>query len=316
MSATATGGPVLVYKSDARRGEVWKRVFAAEMPEVDFRFWSSSVETLDATYLVAWTPPDRLQAAFPRLEVLFSVGAGVDQLNLSAIPGHVQTVRMIEPGLSRSLTEYALFGVLALHRDVPLYLADQREGRWSPRPVVVSTDRVVGIMGLGVLGRAVAEAVRDLGFQVRGWSGSSKTIDGVATFSGEGERAAFLGGCDILVCLLPLSDRTHGILSAEIFAALPAGARLLNIGRGGHLVENDLLAALESGHVSSAVLDVLGKEPPPADHPLLRHPRVMITPHVAGTTFPETAARRVIEAIRRHRAGKPLDNVVERSRGY
>jgi glyoxylate/hydroxypyruvate reductase A len=151
---------------------------------------------------------------------------------------------------------------------------------------------------------------------MRGWSASPKTIAGMQTFAGDAELPAFLAGCDILVCLLPLTPRTTGILGAETFAALPRGARLLNVGRGGHLAEPDLLAALRSGQIDCAVLDVLATEPPPADHELFRHPRVIVTPHIASVTHPAPAARRVIAQIRRHRAGEPLEDVIDRSRGY
>jgi len=171
-------------------------------------------------------------------------------------------------------------------------------------------------MGLGVLGRAAAEALRDLGFAVRGWSASEKAIPGVACFAGPDALPGFLGACEILACLLPLTDATRGLLDAEVFSALPAGARLVNVGRGGHVVEADLLAALESGQVSAAMLDVLGTEPPAPDHPLLRHPRVMLTPHVASATHPESAARQVIQVIRRHLDGLPIEHVVDRRQAY
>lgn len=306
----------VVYKSDPVRGGVWKRIFETEAPEMALRVWPDVGDAAETRYLVAWLPPNDLASRFRKLEVLFSTGAGIDQLDLAAIPERVRIVRMIDQDLTSSMVEYACFGVLALHRDVPLYLKDQSEGRWAPRQVRRAADRAVGIMGLGVLGTALADALRPFGFKLRGWSQSRKAIEGMRTYAGPGELQEFLSGTDILVCLLPLTKSTRGILCAELFAALPDGARLLNVGRGGHLVEADLLAALDSGKVDCAVLDVLEEEPPPADHSLLRHPRVIVTPHVASVAHPEPAARRVIEQIRRHEAGQALLDVVDRKRGY
>jgi glyoxylate/hydroxypyruvate reductase A len=308
--------PTLVYKSDPVRGAVWDRVFREEAPDIALEVWSPDAPPLDAAYLVAWTPPEDLERSMPKLEVLFGLGAGVDHLDLDRLPPRVRLVRMVDPNLTRSMIEYVLYAVLALHRDIPVYLADQREGRWAPRPVRRSADRTVGVMGLGVLGRAAAEALRDLGFAMRGWSASAKSIPGIMCFAGPEALPDFLGACEILVCLLPLTDATRGLLNAETLSSLPAGARLVNAGRGGHVVEADLLAALESGHISAAMLDVLAAEPPAADHPLLRHPRVMLTPHVASATHPDSAARQVIRAIRRHRDGLPLEHVVHRRQAY
>jgi glyoxylate/hydroxypyruvate reductase A len=214
------------------------------------------------------------------------------------------------------MVEYAVCGVLALHRDIPIYLRDQRQGQWAPLPVRRAVDRSVGIMGLGVLGAALANALAPFGFKLRGWSRSRRTVDGMETFAGAGEFHTFLGGSEILVVLLPLTDSTRGILDAAAFTALPHGARLLNVGRGGHVVEADLLEALASGRVDCAMLDVLAEEPPPEDHPLMCHPRVIVTPHIASATYPVTAARHVIEQIRRREAGLPLLDVIDRRRGY
>lgn len=305
----------VVYKSDARRGAVWHGVFAAEAPDLALVDWSPKAAA-GARYLVAWTPPGDLARAMPALSVLFNLGAGVDHLSSAAIGEAVSLVRMVDPELTRSMVEYVLLAVLAQHRDLPAYVEAQRDGRWEARPVRRAADHTVGILGLGVLGKAAAAALAGLGFPVRGWSASPKAIDGIETFAGRAALPRFLHGVRSLVCLLPLTDDTRGILDAALFAALPEGAGLVNVGRGGHLVEADLAAALDSGRLASAVLDVLAAEPPPAAHPLFAHPRVIATPHVASTTHPATAARQVIEAVRRHRDGLPMANVVDRTRGY
>ncbi|WP_262297107.1 2-hydroxyacid dehydrogenase [Microvirga sesbaniae] len=309
--------PIAVaYKSDPVRGAVWHEMFQSQLPEASFRIWPEIGIAEEVEYLVAWVPPPDLESALPNLKVLFSIGAGIDQLNLDAIPPHVKVVRMLDPDLTRGMVEYATLGVLALHRDLPHFVADQQAGRWSHRSLHRAVERRVGIMGLGILGHAVAEALQTFGFPLRGWSASPKTIDGMQTFAGLKELGAFLSGCDILICLLPLTDETRGILCRATFEQLPMGARLLNVGRGGHLIEDDLIAALASGRIDCAILDVLQDEPPAADHPLLRHPQVIVTPHIASTTLPQAAAQRVCRLIERHRSGLPMEGVIDRRRGY
>lgn len=305
----------VVYNSDARRGAVWHAVFAAEAPELRLVDWPPC-DPAAARYLVAWAAPDGLAHAMPGLAAYFNIGAGIDHLPLAEIGEAVSIVRMVDAELTRSMVEYVTLAVLAQHRDLPAYLQAQREGRWAALPVRRAAGHTVGILGLGVLGQAVAAALVGLGFPVRGWSASTKRVEGVECFAGRAALPAFLAATRSLVCLLPLTADTRGILDAALFADLPEGAGLINVGRGGHLVEADLLSALESGHLASAVLDVLGREPPPAGHALFGHPRVIATPHVASTSHPATAARQVIRAVRAHQRGEPLDNVVDRRRGY
>lgn len=311
-----TAKPVVLYKADAARGAVWARVFAERAPEFEFRQWRETAEPASAEYLVAWEPPPDLAARLPDLKVLFSSGAGVDQFDLARVPAHVTLVRMVEPGIVEGMVEYATLAVLALHRHLPQYLEQQRESRWAPIKLVAARERRVGVMGLGVLGTAVLERLGAFGFERLGWSRSPKLIPGVTCSAGREALPAFLARCDILVCLLPLTESTRGILNAQLFAALPRGAALVNVARGGHLDAEALLAALDRGQLSAAMLDVTDPEPLPPSHALWRHPRVLITPHVASMTQPETAAAAVIDNVRRHRAGKPLTDVVDRARGY
>ncbi|ALN72648.1 glyoxylate/hydroxypyruvate reductase A [Aureimonas sp. AU20] len=309
--------PILVaYKSDPVRGAVWHDVFRTEAPDMKLVDWDPAGEAASAPYLVAWTPPENLAAAMPKVEAFFCIGAGIDHLPIAAFPPGMDVVRMVDPDLTASMVEYVVMAVLALHRDLPFYVEDARAGRWQARPLRRAADRRVGILGLGVMGQAVAAGLQAFGFPVRGWSASRKSLAGVECFAGGEEREAFLAGTDSLVCLLPLTEATRGILNADLFAQLPKGAALVNVGRGGHLVEADLLAALETGQMSGAVLDVLAAEPPAADDPLLRHPEVWITPHIASATHPAGAARQVIRGIRALRSGQKAENTVDRSRAY
>lgn len=306
----------LVYKADPVRGAEWAALIAAQAPGLAFHVWPATGDPAVVRYLAAWLPPDDILGRFPNLQVLFSVGAGVDQLDLSALPPELPVVRMIESGLTEAMTDYATLAALALHRDLPAYIAQQGDRRWQPIRVLPASARRVGVLGLGVLGRAVLARLAVIGFDCAGWSRSRHHVDGIACFAGGAELPAFLARSDILICLLPLTPDTRGMLNADLFAALPRGAGLVNCGRGGHLDESHLLAALASGQIGAAVLDVTDPEPPAPDHPFWSHPKVLLTPHVASMTQPETAVAAILENIRRHQAGEKLLGLVDRSRGY
>jgi len=305
-----------LYKSATERGAVWARHFASHAPDVPFRIWPDVGDPAAVRYLAAWTLPPDLATTFPNLEVLFCVGAGIDQFDLSQVPPSIPVVRMIEPGLVEGMVEYATLAVLAVHRHWPAYVAQQREGRWQTLPIRTAATRSVGVMGLGVLGQAVIEKLRGFGFRCAAWSRSRHDLQGVECYAGLESLPAFLSRTDILVCLLPLTQATRGILNQRVFDALPKGAAVVNVARGAHVVTEDLLRALETGQVSAAILDVTDPEPLPERHPLWTHPRVIITPHVASQSQPESSAQAVLENVRRHRRGEPLVGLVDRSRGY
>ncbi|PTQ10010.1 glyoxylate/hydroxypyruvate reductase A [Sphingomonas oleivorans] len=306
----------LLYRADPQRGRQWQALFAAEAPDIAFHLWPDMGDPAAIRYLAAWAPPAETFAELPALEVVFSIGAGIDQLDLSRIPGHVRVVRMVEPGIVSGMTEYACLAVLSLHRHMPHYRAAQQEARWAPLRLVPAAERRVGVMGLGQLGRATLAALRPFGFPLAGWSRSPHDIPGVQCFAGEDGLNAFLARTDILLCMLPLTEETRGILSRDLFARLPEGAMLVNAGRGGHLVEADLLAALDEGRLSSAMLDVLEQEPAAPDHPFWRDSRIVITPHVGAMTQADSAARMLIANIRAHRAGRPMTGEIARTLGY
>ncbi len=305
-----------LYKADPVRGAQWAQLFAERAPEIDFHIWPSTGDPSRVRFLAAWEPPENLAATFPNVELVFSAGAGVDQFDLSRIPAHVPVVRMIESGLVAGMVEYVTLAVLAAHRDWLGYATQQRQGLWKPIPVRTAASRRVGVLGMGVLGQAVLEKLHGFGFQCAGWSRTEHALPGIDCFAGENGMHAFLAHTDILVCLLPLTAATRGMLSRALFQRMPPGAILINVGRGGHLVERDLLDALDGGQLSAAILDVCDPEPLPQGHPFWRHPRIMLTPHIASMTQPETAVEAVIENIRRHREGLPLVGLVDRQHGY
>jgi glyoxylate/hydroxypyruvate reductase len=306
----------VLYLSDIARGRVWARVFAEAAPEIEFRVWPETGDLAAVEYLIAWQPPPGLLASLPNLKILFSSGAGVDQLDLSAVQPSVPVVRMVEPGIANGMVEYVTLSVLALHRNLINYIRAQAASVWQPLEVAPASARSIGVMGLGLLGQTVLERLGPFGYSRCGWSRSPKQIPGVACYAGTQTLEQFLGLCDILVCLLPLTAATRGILDRRLFSALPRGASLINVGRGGHLDSQALLEALDSGHLSAAILDVCDPEPLPPSHPFWSHPRILLTPHIASMTQPETAALVVLENIRRHRRGEPLRHEIDRRKGY
>jgi glyoxylate/hydroxypyruvate reductase A len=306
----------LLYKSDPARGAEWAKILAQKAPDLSFRIWPEIGDPAEIRYFVAWMPPDDLMERFPNLELLISSGAGVDHLDLSKLPPDLPVARMVETGIVDGMVEYVSMAVLSLHRDLIDYVAQQRDEVWKQIRVRPASTRRVGVLGLGMLGEASCRMLKNFGFQIAGWSRSRREIEGVTCFAGAGELPEFLARTDILVCLLPLTDETRGMLGAKLFAQLPKGAKLVNTGRGGHLDQDALLAALDSGQISAAVLDVTTPEPLTKGHPLWSHPRVLVTPHIASMTQPETAVEVVLENLRRHRAGEPLIGLVDRVRGY
>lgn len=307
----------LLFKSDIDRGGSWRRELLALEPELDLREWPDVGDPADIEYALVWQPPPGELKSYPNLKAIFSIGAGIDHLASDPeLPRDVPVVRMVEPGLTAGMTEFVVMSVLYHHRFMLDYAAQQRAHQWREIEQIPTSDRRVGILGLGVLGRDAAEALLRFGFPVAGWSRTRKEIPGIESFHGETGFEPFLARSDILVCLLPLTAETESILDARAFAALPRGAALISVGRGKQVVEADLLTALDAGQVGGATLDVFREEPLPADSPFWDHPRVVVTPHIASMTLPKTACKAVIDNIRRHRAGQSLEHVVDLARGY
>ena len=308
---------ILLFQSENDDPGPWRSALTRALPELEFRVWPELGRAEDIDYALVWKPPPGMLKGLPRLKAILSLGAGVDHLLLDPqLPRGLPITRMVDAGYAAQMSEYALYGVLHFHRCMDRYAQQQRRGEWRQLPAVPSQERAVGALGLGVLGADFARKAAALGFRVLGWSRSPKRIAGVETFQGPAELKRFLARTEILVNLLPLTAETEGILNARTFARLPHGAFVINIARGAHLVETDLLAALDSGQLSGAMLDVFAREPLPSDHPLWRHPRIVVTPHVAGQAIAALMVEQVVDNIRRiERKEAPL-GLVDIERGY
>ncbi len=306
----------ILYMADPAAAGKWRDCLARLAPGLEFRQWPDAGNPIQVHYLLAWESPADLAEQFGNLRVLYSAGAGVDQFDMARLPDQVSLVRLVDSSMADIMAEYVLYGVLALHRDILAYQEDQHSGRWHPRPILEASQRRIGIMGVGHLGRAALDRLQPLGFQLSGWNRSLKDVPGGRCYVGLEQLEDFLGQCDILVNMLPLTSDTTGILNAARLGCLPHGAGLINVGRGAHVIEQDLLAALDEGRLGGAVLDVLAQEPPSPDNPFWKHPRVLLTPHIASDVQVEGAVAVIVENLRREREGLPLLNVVDRSRGY
>lgn len=307
----------ILFRSTPAATERWRGLLGALMPQHEIRYWPDVGDQAAIEYALVWQPEPGLLATLPKLKLIFGLGAGIDHLLRDpALPREVPIVRLVDPYMTDAMSEYVVLSVLRLHRQDLDYLAAQRIGVWRELEQKNAAERPVGILGFGTLGRDAATKLKALGFPVAGWSRSRQDVPGFATHEGAAGLDALLAGSEILVCLLPLTEATAGILNARNFARLPRGAGLVNAGRGGHLVEEDLIPALDSGQLGGAVLDVVREEPLPEDHPFWHHPRIILTPHIAAETHPPTAAPIIREAIRRAEAGLPVANLVDLARGY
>ncbi len=295
----------------------WVDAFRAIDPALELRVWPDAGRAAEIDYAYVWQPPRGLLAGLPKLKAIFSLGAGCDHILADpTVPAGLPISRVVDPELTQRMTEYVCLAVLYLHRNWPAILRAQAETRWQAPRVPVAGERRVGVMGMGVLGGAAARALATLGFDAAGWSRRRREGDDLTGFSGANELMPFLARSQILVCLLPLTAETAGILDARAFAALPEGAGLVNAARGGHLIDSDLLAALDDGQLGHAVLDVFAEEPLPPDHPFWQHPRVTVTPHMASLSSRPSRARLVVDGIRRVEAGLPPCHLIDRARGY
>ncbi|MEY4561273.1 MAG: hypothetical protein RLZZ618_550 [Pseudomonadota bacterium] len=266
--------------------------------------------------ILAWRMKPGILPRYPTLRVLCSTGAGVDKLLMPDLPEHIPLTRVVDPDQGVEIAQYVVAQTLAFTRDLGLYAAQQARAEWQRHPVRMSSRCRVGVLGLGAVGQAIARAFAPLGYPVSGWSRSPRQIDGIDCFAGPSQLPKFMARSDVLVCALPLTPETRGLLNRGTLQQLPKGSLLINVGRGEQLIEADLQALLDEGHLGHAALDVFEREPPPPDNWVWRHPRVSATPHIAAQASFDVVALQCVEALRSARLGQRPRFAVDRDAGY
>ncbi len=308
--------PDVLFYADEPDPLPWVEALQRALPEGRIHQWAPGHAPL-CTYAVCWKPPAAFFAGQPDLKAILNIGAGADAvIGDPNLPLAVPVVRLDDAGMAQQMEEYVAWCALHYLRRFDDYARAQRDAHWERLAPRSRAQFNIGVMGLGVLGTRVAAFMRLLGFPVRGWSRSPKSIEGVACFTGDEGRAAFLAGTDMLVCLLPLTPATRGILNRGNLAALPRGASVVNIARGAHLVEADLIDLLDAGHLAGATLDVFSPEPLPQDSALWRHPGITVTPHISAMTLADESMQQIADKIRRIERGQAVVGVIDRARGY
>lgn len=296
------------------KAQPWLEGLRAAFPGADVEPWAAGAPPAD--YAVVWAPPQQFMDEQTQLKGIFNIGAGVDALLKLRLPPGVPVVRLDDAGMSVQMAEYVCHAVIRHFREFDGYEADAKQGKWSYRKPRMRTDFPVGVMGLGVLGERVGRALAQFEFPVRGWSRSAKTIPGVQCFSGEAGFNDFLAATRILVCLLPLTPDTDNIMRHDTLARLQPGGYVINVARGSHLVDDDLIALIDSGHLAGATLDVFRTEPLPAAHPFWTHPKVTVTPHTSARTLREESIAQIAGKIAALQRGEAVAGVVDPARGY
>lgn len=306
----------IVFSSSIESPERWFPLLEKALPQDRFFAWPD-VNGGDADVALVATPNAGLFAKLPRLKLVQSIWMGVDPLIADpSFPRHVALARCIDPGMVAAMCETVLSHVIDFHRHHSIYRRQQAAKKWNKLRQYMASDRTIGVLGLGELGGTIGPMLRSLHFKVLGWSRRPKSVSGVVSYAGADGLAQMLPRCDIVVCLLPLTPETRSILNAKTLALLSKGAAVVNVARGAHVVDADLLAALDSGHIAQAYLDVFATEPLPADHPYWAHPNVFVTPHIAALTEPRTALTMIVDNINRVREGQVPLGRVDLDAGY
>ena len=302
------------YYSVDQDQKSWIPGLQEALPGAEVSLWAPGAPPAD--YAVVWKPPQQLLDEQPTLKALFNTGAGVDALMQLQLPPALPVIRLDDAGMSVQMAEYVCHAVIRHFRELDRYEADTRAGKWSFRKPHSRLDYPVGILGLGVLGDRVARAVAQFDFPVNGWSRTPKTLPGVQCFAGDTALEAFLAASRIVVCLLPLTPETRDILDAQRLACVRPGGYVINVARGAHVVDADLLAALDSGHLAGATLDVFRSEPLPKDHPFWHHEKITVTPHTSARTLRSESIAQIAGKIAALQRGEPVAGMVDPSRGY
>lgn len=307
----------IVFKAGAGNPDEWHRELRQRLPNLDWRVWPDVGDPATVDFVLAFKVEPGFFAHFPNLKGILATGAGVDGLFADPdVPAHLPIARIVDPYMTQQMVQWATYGVLHFYRRFDEYAALQRKAEWRELGPPSRHPPRVGVLGFGEIGGAIGRGLLALGFFVNGWTRSPRDLGPIDNYAGWDRLDAFLAASPFLVCSLPLTSETDGILDRARLEKLPRGAVLLNLARGSHVVTDDLLALLDEGQLLGAVLDVTDPEPLPAGHPLWRHPNVILTPHESGITTPATAAEQVATNVGRILAGRPVVNPVDVSRGY
>ena len=313
--ASAVLPPMRVLYCSADQDEaLWVPALQSALPHAQVACWEPGAPQAD--YAVVWKPPQQMLDAQPCLRAIFNTGAGVDALMRLRLPAGVPVVRLDDAGMSVQMAEYVCHAIIRHFRALDEYEAEMAQGHWSYHAPRHRADYPVGVLGLGVLGQRVAQAVAQFEFPVLGWSQSPKRLPGVQTYHGADQLPVFLAASRFVVCLLPLTPQTENLLNAERLACIQAGGYVINVARGAHIVDADLLAAIDSGHLAGASLDVFRTEPLPAAHPFWSHPRIHLTPHTSARTLMRESIAQIVRKIAALQRGEPVTGQVDASRGY
>ncbi len=310
----------IVFYSPGKDSQPWLDSFSARLPGAEVWAWSPQLADRQADYAVLWAPPAELFATQRQLKAIFNIGAGADRVmqipNLAELVRGVPVVRLNDAGMAVQMAEYVCHVLFRHAREFATYDAQQKQCEWKTLPPIEREAWPVGVMGLGEIGARVAQSVASFRYPTFGWSRGAKTLPGIRTFAGPEELDAFLGQVRILVCVLPLTDETRGILNTRTLGHLRTNGYLINVARGAHLVESDLIPLLDRGALAGATLDVFQEEPLPATHPFWRHPKITLTPHISAITLRDESVVQIVSKMQALERGESIDGVVQWERGY
>ncbi|MRD46992.1 glyoxylate/hydroxypyruvate reductase A [Caenimonas koreensis DSM 17982] len=304
----------ITFCGTGSKADPWVQALRTELPQSTVTEWKSGDPLAD--YAVVWAPPQQFIDEQSALKGIFNIGAGVDALLKLRIPADVMIVRIDDGGMAAQMAEFVVHAITRHVRELDRYEEDIRRGAWEFRKPRPRDEFPVGVMGLGVLGKRVAQAVAQFDYPVLGWSRTPKDVPGVRSFTGHEQFNDFLRATRILVCLLPLTDETRDIMNSQTLSLLQPGGYVINVARGAHLVDEDLVALLDSGHLAGAALDVFRTEPLPAGHAFWKHPKITVTPHTSARTLRDETVAQIARKLRAFERGEPIAGVVDRLRGY
>jgi len=307
----------ILFVAGDPKPERWTAPIQAQLPDAEIFVWDPEGPSVDADYAIVWQPPEALFEREKHLKAVFNLGAGIDGLlKVANLPQDLTIVRLEDAGMSVQMAEYVLHQLLEASREMETYREQQRQGIWKIHRPIKRSEWPVGVMGLGHIGKRVAGTLANLDYRVSGWARSEHSVEGVSTYAGQDQLGNFLQTTRVLVNTLPLTDETRDIINYDLLSQLQPGAVLINVGRGEHLVEEDLLRALDEGKLLRASLDVFRKEPLPEGHPFWQRKEITITPHISARTLRDATIEQITGKIRDHAAGRAISGIVDTDRGY